>query len=173
MIALPQDPYFSPGTVRHNLALRPAEADTVSDSAMMEALTKVGLGTKFDALVTASEGFWNTALDVELKPAQMLTKGQMQLFAMARAMLQQGQIVLIDEATSGLDAASEVLVQELLREAFAGRTILAVAHHLSTIMDFDKVVVLDDGKIAEVGKPSELKDIDGSRFRALFQAAEQ
>lgn len=173
MIALPQDPYFSPGTVRQNLALRPGEADDIPDSLMTETLAKVGLGSKFDTIATASEGNYATALDVELKPMDMLTKGQMQLFAMARAMLQKGQIVLIDEATSGLDAVSEALVQKLLREAFAGRTIIAIAHHLTTIMDFDRVVVLDGGEIAEIGKPNELREVDGSLFGALVDAAER
>ncbi|GAB7351826.1 hypothetical protein MBLNU459_g2390t1 [Dothideomycetes sp. NU459] len=169
MIALPQDTFFSPGTVRHNLALREEETP---DSLMLKTLERVGLKDKFEALAASSGGSWPTALDVELNPAEMLTKGQTQLFAMARAMLQQGQIVLIDEATSGLDVASEALVQTLLREAFAGRTIIAIAHHLRTIMDFDKVIVLDGGKIVEIGPPSVLKDTQGSLFGALLEAGQ-
>lgn len=173
MVALPQDPYFTPGTVRDNLALVRLSSITVSDAAMLDVLEKVGLLEKFDALAISSEETWLSALDVKLIPADMLTKGQTQLFAMARAMLSPGQIVLIDEATSGLDLVSEALVQKLLREEFAGRTIVAIAHHLHTIIDFDTVVVMDNGRIAELGNPIELEAKEGSLFGELLRAAEQ
>lgn len=171
MIALPQDPYFTTGTVRENLALRKSDAHR-SDREMMDALERVGLKKKFEDLAASSGDTWLTALDVELSPDEMLTRGQTQLFAMARAMLSDGQIVLVDEATSGLDQETEALVQRLLREEFAGRTIIAIAHHLQTIIDFDTVVVLSNGRVAEVGKPDELKNQKDSLFRGLLQAAQ-
>lgn len=174
MVAIPQDAYFTPGTVRENLSMQRLTEHIVPDSAMMAALDKVGLLSNFESLAadSSSEEGWTTALDVELSPADMLTRGQMQLFAMARAILSDGQIVLIDEATSGLDHVSESLVQELLRKEFSGRTIVAIAHHLKTILDYDTVIVMDNGRIAEIGAPDKLKDREGSLFRELLRAAE-
>lgn len=101
MVALPQEPYFSPGTVRQNLSLQQIQGSILSEAAMLDALDKVGLRQKFETLADASSAAWPGALDVELVPTDMLTKGQQQLFAMARAMLTRGQILVIDEATSG------------------------------------------------------------------------
>lgn len=171
MVAIPQDPYFTPGTVRDNLALTSPSASGLSDTTMLDALRKVGLSDKFDTLAATSDEMWLGALDVKLAPADMLTKGQMQLFAMARAILSPGQIVLIDEATSGLDHVSEALVQKLLRKELSGRTIVAIAHHLSTITDFDTVIVMDNGRIAEIGHPGQLADTKGSLFQGLLHAA--
>ncbi|TKX18902.1 ABC transporter-7 [Elsinoe australis] len=169
MVALPQDAYFAPGTVRDNLALRHVEREITTDDMMVAALKKVGLSEKFEKLAAASEGQWSDALDVELNSAEMLTKGQGQLFAMARTMLSKGQIVMIDEATSGLDKESDDKLQELLRSEMKGKTIIAIAHRLSTIMDFDIVVVMDKGVIVEVGAPEELKMM-GGRFAELVRS---
>ncbi|KAI4727274.1 P-loop containing nucleoside triphosphate hydrolase protein [Aureobasidium sp. EXF-10728] len=170
MIALPQDPYFTSGTVRENLSLRATDTNR-SDAEMLAALSRVGLLAKFEALAQAEGSTWLTPLDVALNPDDMLTKGQTQLFAMARAMLSSGSIVLVDEATSGLDHETEAVVQELLRKEFVGKTVIAIAHHLQTIVDFDVVVVLDGGKIAEVGVPGELMERQGSLFGELLRAA--
>ena len=171
MVALPQDPYFQAGTIRDNLTLTTASTQDVDDVAMISALEKVGLLDKFQNLAVTSGQTWLNVLDMELNPADMLTKGQAQLFTMARAVLSSGQIVLVDEATSGLDHVSEVLVQRLLRQEFAGRTIVAIAHHLETIIDFDTVIVMDNGKVAEMGNPKELKGNEGSLFGLLYRAA--
>ncbi|KAG9589113.1 P-loop containing nucleoside triphosphate hydrolase protein, partial [Aureobasidium melanogenum] len=170
MIALPQDPYFTSGTVRENLSLRATDTKR-SDAEMLASLSRVGLLSKFEALAEADGSTWQTPLDVVLNPDDMLTKGQTQLFAMARAILSSGSIVLVDEATSGLDHETEATVQKLLREEFGGKTIIAIAHHLQTIVDFDVVVVLDGGRIAEVGVPGELREKEGSLFGELLRAA--
>lgn len=170
MIALPQDPYFTSGTVRENLSLRATDTQR-SDAEMLASLSRVGLLSKFEILAEAEGSTWQTPLDVVLNPDDMLTKGQTQLFAMARAMLSSGSIVLVDEATSGLDHETEAVVQKLLREEFGGKTVIAIAHHLQTIVDFDVVVVLDGGRIAEVGEPGELREKEGSLFGELLRAA--
>ncbi|KAH0354202.1 P-loop containing nucleoside triphosphate hydrolase protein, partial [Aureobasidium melanogenum] len=170
MIALPQDPYFTSGTVRENLSLRATDTKR-SDAEMLASLSRVGLLSKFSTLAEAEGSTWQTALDVILNPDDMLTKGQTQLFAMARAILSSGSIVLVDEATSGLDHETEATVQKLLREEFGGKTVIAIAHHLQTIVDFDVVVVLDGGRIAEVGVPGELREKEGSLFGELLRAA--
>ena len=85
-----------------------------------------------------------------------LSGGQRQRLAIARALLCDAPIILLDEATSSLDAESEQLVQEALARLIAGRTVIAVAHRLSTLYAFDRIVVLDRGAIVEDGAPSDL-----------------
>ncbi len=85
-----------------------------------------------------------------------LSGGQRQRIAIARALLKNAPIVLLDEATSSLDSQSELEVQAGLLELTRGRTVLAIAHRLSTIMEFDRVIVLQDGEILEDGPPGEL-----------------
>ena len=100
-----------------------------------------------------------------------LSQGQLQLFSLARAILMRptrGKIVLLDEATSNVDNETDKLMQMLIREEFKEHTILTVAHRLDTIMDSDIVLVVDGGKLVEVGTPSELVERDLCLFRTLL-----
>jgi ATP-binding cassette, subfamily B, bacterial len=90
-----------------------------------------------------------------------LSGGQRQRIAIARAILKDAPILLLDEATSALDAESEVLVQEGLNAAMQGRTTLMIAHRLSTVQKADRIVVLEHGKIVEIGSPATLKEQGG------------
>jgi ATP-binding cassette subfamily B protein len=90
-----------------------------------------------------------------------LSGGQRQRIAIARAMLKDAPILLLDEATSALDAESEILVQQGLNAAMQGRTTLIIAHRLSTVQKADRIVVLENGKIIEIGSPAALKAQDG------------
>jgi ATP-binding cassette, subfamily B, bacterial len=85
-----------------------------------------------------------------------LSGGQRQRLAIARAFLCEAPIVLLDEATSSLDSESEELVQEALARLVEGRTVIAVAHRLSTLRAFDRIVVMERGIIIEGGAPAEL-----------------
>ncbi|TAM08967.1 MAG: ABC transporter ATP-binding protein [Nevskiaceae bacterium] len=98
-----------------------------------------------------------------------LSGGQRQRIAIARAFLRDASIILLDEATSALDMESERLVQAALVRLFEGRTVLAIAHRLSTLDDFDRIVVLDHGRIVEQGSPNALMSGTGwyARLRAL------
>ena len=80
------------------------------------------------------------------------------------------QVLLLDEPTSALDTESEALVQAALRNAFAGRTVVIVAHRLSTLASADRVVVLARGVVAEEGSPSELARRPGGMYAALLNA---
>jgi ABC-type multidrug transport system fused ATPase/permease subunit len=85
-----------------------------------------------------------------------LSGGQRQRIAIARAILKDSPILLLDEATSALDSHSEHIIQAAMREAMAGKTVIAIAHRLSTVMDMDRLVVLDRGSIVADGSHSEL-----------------
>jgi ATP-binding cassette, subfamily B, bacterial len=96
-----------------------------------------------------------------------LSGGQRQRIGIARAFLRNANIVLLDEATSALDTNSELEVQAGLDALMADRTVLAVAHRLSTIANFDRVLVVEDGEVVEDGPPQELLRRDGA-FRRLW-----
>ena len=98
----------------------------------------------------------------------MLSGGQRQRLAIARAFLRDAPIVLLDEATSALDSESEQAVQQALSRLMTGRTVIAVAHRLSTLRDFDRIVVMEDGRILQDGAPEALERQDGP-FRELLR----
>jgi ATP-binding cassette subfamily B protein len=91
-----------------------------------------------------------------------LSGGQRQRLGIARALLKNASIVVLDEATSALDSASEIEIQRALDVLMRGRTVLAIAHRLSTLAKFDRVIVLQQGRIAEDGSPAELRRRHGS-----------
>jgi subfamily B ATP-binding cassette protein MsbA len=98
-----------------------------------------------------------------------LSGGQRQRVTIARALIKDAPVLVLDEATSSLDTHSEKRVQAALARLMAGRTVIVVAHRLSTIRNADKVVVVDDGRIVEEGSPDELLARAGGRFRAMYQ----
>ena len=98
-----------------------------------------------------------------------LSVGQKQRVAIARALLTDAPIILLDEATSALDTESEVAVQQALAELMRGRTLIAVAHRLSTIAGFDRIIVIDEGRVVEDGSPAQLRHRRGT-FARLWQA---
>ena len=98
-----------------------------------------------------------------------LSGGQRQRIALARALLRDAPILLLDEATAGVDSETEELIQDALDTLAGKRTILVVAHRLSSVRNADRVVVVEDGRIVEMGTPSELLSRD-SRCRELFAA---
>lgn len=81
--------------------------------------------------------------------------GQRQLICLARAMVRQARILVLDEATASVDIATDERIQKSIREHFSG-TVLTIAHRLNTIMDYNKIVVMDRGCVVEIGSPAEL-----------------
>jgi ATP-binding cassette subfamily B protein len=100
-----------------------------------------------------------------------LSGGERQRISIARAILKDAPILVLDEATSNVDAASERGIQEGLSRLMRGRTTLVIAHRLSTIQDAERILVLDDGRVAEQGAPKELK-ARGGIFSELMRAQE-
>lgn len=100
-----------------------------------------------------------------------LSSGQRQLVSLARALLTPSSILVLDEATAAVDVETDASVQAALRGgAFRDRTVLTVAHRLNTVLDSDRIVVLERGRVAEVGSPAELMKARG-RFYALVREA--
>jgi ATP-binding cassette subfamily B protein len=97
-----------------------------------------------------------------------LSGGQRQRIAIARAFLKDAPLLLLDEATSALDSESEELIREALGRLMSGRTVIAIAHRLSTVRNFDRIVVLQDGRVAQDGAPDFLMRKEGL-YRQLVQ----
>jgi ATP-binding cassette subfamily B protein len=97
-----------------------------------------------------------------------LSGGQRQRIAIARAFLKNSPLLLLDEATSSLDVESEEAIRDALSRLMQGRTVIAIAHRLSTVRGFDRVVVLKDGSVAEDGAPDSLMQRNGP-YRRLIQ----
>ena len=102
-----------------------------------------------------------------------LSGGERQRISIARALLKDAPIVLMDEATASLDVENETKVQEALTRLLAGKTVLVIAHRMRTVENADKIVVLADGKVAEEGSPAELRAKEGGLFRHMSELQQQ
>ncbi|KAK1675557.1 P-loop containing nucleoside triphosphate hydrolase protein [Colletotrichum godetiae] len=152
--ALPQEPPFFSGSVRLNCDPEGA----ISDEIITEALRTVGLWE-----VIEEKG----GLDAEFSD-DFFSHGQKQVFCLARGILCPTKIVVMDEATSNVDVDTEKKMMKIIHERFAHATIISVAHRLDTVLDFDKIIILDKGVIVEEGCPAELLG-RASAFRALYE----
>ncbi|KAL4924344.1 putative ABC multidrug transporter [Aspergillus undulatus] len=158
-----QSPLLIKGSVRLNAnptATSTLGSSTASDKATLSALRAVNLHTKV---------LDNGGLDADIDDLH-LSHGQKQLFCLARAILRPGNILVLDEATSNVDAKTDEIMQRVIREKFSSHTVLTVAHKLESILDYDKVIVLEEGRIVETGVPYDLLVEDGSQFRKLYYA---
>ena len=120
---------------------------------------------------TLSEGY-NMVLDEE---TSNVSQGQMQLLTIARAILSDPKMLILDEATSSVDTRTEVLIQEAMYELMKGRTSFVIAHRLSTIRNADLILVMNEGDIVEQGTQEELLDANGfyaELYNSQFEYAE-
>jgi ATP-binding cassette subfamily B protein len=148
---VPQDTAILAGTVMENIRFGRADA---SDAEVIEAAR---LALVDDFVATMAEGYATTVGERGVT----LSGGQRQRIAIARAILARAPILLLDEATSALDAESESLVQAALERAMEGRTTLIIAHRLATVLECDRILVIEGGRIVEEGRHEDLAGQDG------------
>ncbi len=157
---IPQDPVLFTGSLRLNLD--PFEAH--SDAELWHALELAHL-KKF---VQQSEG----QLLMEISEGgENLSVGTRQLVCLARALLRKSPILVLDEATAAVDLETDSLIQETIRREFSGCTILTIAHRLKTVLDYDRILVLDKGQVVEYAPPAELLARRESLFYAMAKDA--
>ena len=157
---VPQEPVLFSGTIRENIAYARPDAP-------QEALVQAAGAAHALEFIERLPNGWDTLVG---ERGVKLSGGQRQRIAIARVFLKDPVIVVLDEATSSLDTESERAVEAALERLLQGRTTLLIAHRLSTVRRADRVMVLEDGQIAEVGTHDELLTREGGRFARLYSA---
>jgi ABC-type multidrug transport system fused ATPase/permease subunit len=183
IMIIPQDPTILSGTLRSTLDV----FDEYTDADIYEAVRRVHLLSENEATgPEASTSAASTSEDtaVEERNANVFrdlsypvseggdnfSSGEKQLICMARAILRRNKVLFMDEATASIDYETDALISKTIRAEFSDSTILTIAHRIHTIIDFDKVLVMHRGSIAEYASPAELLRNSKSRFYALCRA---
>ncbi|KAM6272176.1 ATP-binding cassette sub-family C member 10 isoform 3-T4 [Spheniscus humboldti] len=158
---IPQDPFLFSGSIRENLDPQGKRTDAelhevLEQCHLQDAVTQMG------------------GLDSELgERGKSLSVGQRQLVCLARALLTRAKVLCIDEATASVDQKTDQLLQQTIRQRFADKTVLTIAHRLNTILDSDRVLVMQAGRVAELDSPTRLSQKDGSLFQRLLHSRQQ
>jgi ATP-binding cassette subfamily B protein len=156
IVVIPQEGFLFDGSVRDNLLI--ARPDATEDM-LLGALNNLGLRERFESL---PEG-----LDTQVRErGSRLSAGERQLVALSRAALVDPAVLVLDEATSNLDPGTEMLIEAALEKLMAGRSVIVVAHRLSTVQRADKIAVVSDARISEIGTHDELIAM-GGHYAAL------
>lgn len=178
---IPQDPVLFSGTLRSNLD----PFDERSDDELQDALKRVHLLDQtniLDLQRTKSSKSDHSTQNVNVfedlsTPISQggfnLSQGQRQLLCLARTIVTSPKIIVLDEATSAVDMATDALIQKSIREQFTNSTLLVIAHRLSTIADFDKVLVMSDGLAVEYDEPRNLLKARGAFWEMLKESGEK
>ena len=154
-----QDNFLYSGTIRENIMMGNPEA---TDNELQQAIISAHLEDMIEELPNG--------LDTELgERGTTLSGGQRQRIAIARAMLRNAPIVILDEATSALDNESEAIVQKAMDNLMQNRTVFIIAHRLSTIKNADRIAVINEGELVELGTHEELMNIQDGQYKALYE----
>ncbi|KAJ1514976.1 Multidrug resistance-associated protein 1 [Coelomomyces lativittatus] len=154
---IPQDPVLFAGTLRANID----RFQEYSDQEVWDTLGRAGLKEYVQSLPLKLE-FQIT------ENGENLSVGQRQLMCLARTLLKKTKVLVLDEVTASVDAQTDAAIQRAIREELHACTILTIAHRLNTIMDYDKIAVMDLGRVCEFGSPKTLIQQHGSLFNALI-----
>jgi ATP-binding cassette subfamily B protein len=156
IVVIPQEGFLFDGSVRDNLLIARPNA---TEDMLLGALNNLGLRERFESL---PEG-----LDTQVRErGSRLSAGERQLVALSRAALVDPAVLVLDEATSNLDPGTEMLIEAALEKLMAGRSVIVVAHRLSTVQRADKIAVVSDARISEIGTHDELIAL-GGHYAAL------
>ncbi|XP_022926014.1 ABC transporter C family member 12-like isoform X1 [Cucurbita moschata] len=159
LTVIPQLPILFSGTIRFNLD----PFCEHNDADLWEALERAHLK---DVIMRSSFG-----LDTEVSEGgENFSVGQRQLISLARALLRRSKIIVLDEATAAVDVNTDSLIQKTIREEFKSCTMLIIAHRLNTIIDCDRILVLDKGQVIEYDAPEKLLSNEGSAFYRMVQS---
>jgi ATP-binding cassette subfamily B protein len=156
---VPQEPFLFAGSIRTNLRFG---RSGITDAEIDEAVDVVGLGELIERLPLGLD-------TVVHERGQTLSSGERQLLALARAFLARPRVLILDEATSSLDLRSETIIERALDRLLEGRSAILIAHRLTTAQRADRIVVIDEGGVLEVGTPSELI-ANGGAYAAMYEA---
>ncbi|XP_070538463.1 ATP-binding cassette sub-family C member 5-like isoform X2 [Ptychodera flava] len=159
---IPQDPVLFVGTIRYNLD----PFDQYSDEEIWKSLEK----THLKDMIRNLEGTLEAPV---IENGENFSVGERQLICMARALLRSCKILVLDEATAAIDTETDSLIQQTLRYAFTNCTMLIIAHRLHTVLNCDKILVMDNGKVVEYDSPSMLLSNPDSWFGAMMSASEK
>ena len=155
-----QDNFLFDGTIRENIMLG-------NENATEEELLKAVKNACLSDVIKEMPLGLNSPVG---ERGSKLSGGQKQRVAIARAFLKNAPIVILDEATSALDNKSEAIVQKAIDNLMNDRTVFVIAHRLSTVKNADKIVVVNYGKIAEIGTHKDLINDENSIYHSLYQA---
>lgn len=153
-----QDNFLFAGTIKENILMgKPNATDEELNTAIQNACLEEFISTLDDGIETYIG-----------ERGVMLSGGQKQRIAIARAFIKNAPIVILDEATSALDNKSEAIVQQAIDNLMKDKTVFVIAHRLSTIRNADKIAVINEGELVELGNHDELMSIENGQYKALY-----